>query len=893
MSLAAGTRLGPYEIQSAIGAGGMGEVYRARDTKLGRDVALKCLPDSFTHDEERVARFRREAQVLAALNHPHIGSIYGLEETAGQRYLVLELIDGETLAARLERGPLPVDEALAIAQHVAEALEAAHERSIVHRDLKPANVAFTADDRVKVLDFGLAKAQVSPSTTSADLTNSPTLASPVTLTGMGVILGTAAYMSPEQAKGRPADKRSDVWAFGCVLYEMLTGRRAFEGEDVSEILAAVLKSSPDFGALPPSLPPSVRALLEGCLEKDVRQRIGDVSTALFVLRRPQLSAAVAASGSRPARGSGIPNLVMVGLALVGAALGGAWWNRQPSPARPITRFTIPVQDGRGLSLSRRVLGVSPDGSRIVYSAEGQLFVRPLADFESRPLPGGESALTPGFSPDGQSVLFWTSGQVKRLAVTGGVPVTVCDVAPSPFGLSWTGDEILFVVPGANIMKVPPSGGTPSVLIPIKLADGLAQGPQLLPDGDTILFTLVRTGPSSREVERGQVVAQSLSTGRRKTIIGRGSDARYVPTGHIVYAVEGTLMAAAFDLATLEVKSAAVPVVEGVRRTTVSAGAEAQFALSPSGVLAYVPGPARAGRDDVFLFDRKGGGEALNMPPGSYGNPRVSPDGKRIALETSDSGEDFIAVYDLSRKSSLRRLTFGGNSRLPIWSGDGKHVVFQSDRDGTPAIFWQPVDGGPAERLTAPEAGALPVPESWLPRGDVFLFSVTRGSETRLCTFSVRDRKVVPYADVVSVGVPTDAVFSPDGRWVAYQVGQPGPGEATTFVQPYPPTGAKFQVARGGRPAWSSDGKELFFIPAPSQFLVVSVSTRPTFTVTEPTPVARRFGLAAPTNPRPYDMLPDGRLVAIAPADQGAGGPAEIRVVRNWFDELKAKVPPAR
>jgi Tol biopolymer transport system component len=354
-----------------------------------------------------------------------------------------------------------------------------------------------------------------------------------------------------------------------------------------------------------------------------------------------------------------------------------------------------------------------------------------------------------------------------------------------------------------------------------------------------------------------------------------------------------LMAVPFDLANLEVKGGPVPVVEGVRRAAMSSGGEAQYAFSPSGVLAYVPGPARAGRDDVFLFDRKGGGEGLNLPPGSYGNPRVSPDGRRIALDTSDGGQDYVALYDLSRKSSLRRLTFGGNSRLPLWSGDGRHVAFQSDRDGAPAIFWQPVDGGPAERLTAPDAGALAVPESWLPRGDVFLFSVTKGSETTLWTYSVRDRKASPFADVASVAVPTDAVFSPDGRWVAYQVGRSGSAEATTFVEPYPPTGAKFQVARGGRPLWSPDGRELFFIPAPSQFLVVSVSTEPTFTVTEPTPVPRRFGLASPTNPRPYDMLPDGRVVAVAPADQGAGAtPTEIRVVLNWFDELKAKVPTA-
>jgi eukaryotic-like serine/threonine-protein kinase len=895
MSLKTGARLGSYDILGPLGKGGMGEVYRARDTRLARDVALKLLPDTIAHDEERVARFRREAQVLAALNHPHIGSIYGLEEGASQRFLVLELVEGETLAARIARGPLPVEEALAIARQVAEALKAAHDTGVVHRDLKPANIGLTPDDQVKVLDFGLAKAEGTASPASVDLTNSPTLASPATLTGIGMILGTAAYMSPEQAKGRPADKRSDVWAFGCVLYEMLTGKRAFEGDDVSEVLAGVLKSTPDFGALPASLPTSVRLLLTGCLEKDPRQRVADVSTALFVLSHPQLDSRATPAASRVGRRSSVLPLLLAFVATaVLAAIGAGLWNRQPASPRPVTRFAFTVPGSRSLSLARRALAVSPDGSSVAYAAEEQLFVRDLAGFESRPIPGGDSALYPVFSPDGQSLVFWTNnGQLKRLAVTGGVPVTVCDgVSVAPFGIGWAGDQVLFVQPGGGILKVPASGGSPIAAIQLDPAQGLAEGPQLLPDGDTVLFTVVRgVQPSSTYWDRGQIVTQSLSTGRRKTIVERGADGRYVPTGHVVYAVEGTLMAVPFDLTKLEVKGAPVPVVEGVRRTAAWSGGEAQFAFSPSGVLVYIAGPARAGKDDLFLFDRKGGSEALNLPAGSYTNPRVSPDGTKVALESTDGKESSVWICDLSRKSSLRRLTFGGNNRFPLWSGDGTRVVFQSDRDGALAIYGQPIDGGPAERLTAPDASAFPVPESWLPRKDILLYCVTKGPDTTLWTLSLRDRKVAPFSDVRSVGAPTDAVFSPDGRWVAYQSGQSGSAEATLFVQPYPPTGARFQVARGGRALWSPDGKELFFVPAPSQFAAVSVGTQPNFSVGNPRLAPRRFGLAPPSSPRPYDMLPDGRLVAVSPADQNnPAAQSEIRVVVNWFDELKAKVP---
>ena len=891
MPLTSGTRLGPYEIVAPLGAGGMGEVYRAKDTNLGREVALKTLPASITHDAERLARFRREAQLLAALNHPHIGSIYGVEEMDGHRFLVLELVEGQTLAARIQNGPLPLEEALVIAREIAEALQSAHDKGIIHRDLKPANIALTEHDRVKVLDFGLAKATDASTSGSVEALNSPTITSPAMLTGMGVILGTAAYMSPEQARGREADKRSDVWAFGCVLYEMLAGRRPYEGDDVSDTLAAVLRSEPAWDALPPSVPPSIRSLIHGCLEKNPRERISDISTALFVLKHPLSSPVPAAAQAPPGRSSRFIAALAVGAIVTVGVAAVVLWPRQGAPAAPVMRFAVGLP-GSQFTLARRALALSPDGTRIVYAADGRLYLRSISDIEPRAIPGGNPGIHPSFSPDSQSVVFWTDAALKRISATGGPAVTICETTPSPFGIHWSDAGIIFVQPGTGIMRVSPNGGTPDMLVRVAAADGLAHSPQLLPDGDTLLFTLGAGGvPTSNFWDKAEIIVQSLKSGTRKTLIKGASDGRYVPSGHLVYMVEGTMMAVGFDLKKLEVTSGPVPIVEGIRRSAPAAGNASQFEVSATGVLIYVPGPARSGQEDVFLYDRKGQATPLKLPTGSYSFPRVSPDGKRIAVETTDGKQAVISIYDLSGASSLRRLTFGGNNRLPIWSADGTRIAFQSDREGDHAIFWQPVDGGTAERLTRAEPGTSHVPESWAPRSDVLLYSSTKASESTLWSFSVRDRKAARFSDVTSRAFPTDAAFSPDGRWVAYQSGDVGTGEAMTYVQPFPATGAKYEISRGGRPMWSRDGKELFFVPAPSQFMSVSIHTDPEFGFGSPVPVPRRFGLAPPANPRPYDILPDGRIVSVDAANlAGDQASAQIQVVLNWFEELKAKLP---
>jgi Tol biopolymer transport system component len=894
MPLPSGTRLGQYDVQASLGAGGMGEVYRARDTKLGRDVALKVLPQSVVHDAERLARFRREAQLLAALNHPHIAGIYEIGEADGTIFLALELIDGETLAARLQRGPIPVPEALEAAREIAAALEAAHDKGIVHRDLKPSNIAFSADGTVKVLDFGLARsAGTGSAAPDPNVMNSPTITSPLTLTALGVILGTAAYMSPEQAKGAVADKRADVWGFGCVLYEMLTGRRAFPGDDVTETMAAVIRGQPDWTALPASLPPAVRLLLEGCLEKDRRKRIADLSVARFVLeRRPELTAPAPEAQARR-RVWPVAALLLIAAALgAGAA---AWWNREVPAPQAVTRFTIPVQDARPLTLVRRGVAISPDGSKIAYSVNGRLLLRSMSELAARQIATADALTHPVFSPDGQSIAFWGDGALKRVALTGGLPVTICPISPSPISVSWSGAGIVFVDAVTGIQRVAPNGGTPELLVPRTDRDGLMHVAQLLPDGKTLLFAVGRiTGVEANFWDAAQVVAQSLETGHRTVLIRGGSNPIYVPTGHIVYAVEGVLMAVPFDATALEVRGGPIPVVEGVRRAAPAAGGEAQFAISESGALAYVPGAPRTADESVFLYDKDGAGTALPLPKGRYAYPRVSRDGRWLALEGHDGKESTVIVHQFSAATAPRRLTFGGNNRVPIWTRDGTRVVFQSDRDGDAGIFWQPLNGGGPERLTTAERGTTHVPESWSPIADVLLYSVNRGGASELWTYSLADRKATRFADVGSAAFPTNAAFHPSGRWVAYQAGDPGSGEATLFVRPFPPDGTKHQIDLGGRPIWSSDGRQLFFVPAPNRFNVVNVTLEPVFATTASADLPRPFGISPPASPRNYDMLPDGRIVGINSAGERGGTFAnEIHVVQNWFEELKARVTPAK
>ncbi|HYN06063.1 MAG TPA: protein kinase [Vicinamibacterales bacterium] len=905
-----GTTLGHYQVESLLGAGGMGEVYRARDTRLGRSVAIKVLPAAFVADPDRVARFEREAKVLASLNHPHIAALFGMEEVDGRRLLLMELVEGETLADRLRRGSCSVAEALHIGRQIAEALEAAHERGVVHRDLKPANVKITPDDTVKVLDFGLAKPGAA-SPTDPNLADSPTLS--MMASAAGVILGTAAYMSPEQAKGLPADARSDVFSFGAVFYEMLTGRQAFHGETGADVLASVLVREANLEALPPHMNPRIIELVRRCLEKHPKRRwqaSGDLRAEIESIARAsttERSQAPLSARPRPMWRRALPAAVA---ALVAATLTGVtMWNlRPPDPPRPsVVRLSFTLPGGQQILTAGRIaVAISPDAERLAYLTNTGLFTRLLSEPEGRLLPGADLAgglTSPMFSPDGRSILFWaTDRTLRRIPVTGGTTMVICP-AENPFGLSWDDRGILFAEAGKGILRVDPNGGTPQVLVALNaVKDGgkFAHGPQMLPDGETVLYTLA-IGVASDRWDRANIVTHSLTSGEEKVLIRGGSDARYLPTGHLVYASGGTLYAAAFDPARLALQGEAIPILEGIRRAGIGLSTgTAQFATSSTGTLVYLQGPAGAmsATHDLALVDRKGAVDPLKLPSGSYEYPRVSPDGKRVVMSTEVGNEAIVWVYDLSATTSPRRLGFEGKNRFPMWSGDGTRIVFQSDRENDQAIFWQRADGtGAAERLTKPEPGSAHVPEAWIPKSNMFLYRVTKEERSSLWTLSVADRSSRPFSDVKSA-ILTTASVSPDGRWVAYASSpMPSASQSAVYVEPFPPTGSKFQVSKHGdqghHPLWSPTGKELYYVPLPGQFVVVTVTTAPNFAFSHPTPVPRLFPVAPPTIPRPFDVTPDGRIVAPIAAGQGSLGAApvsQLNVVFNWFEELKARVP---
>ena len=665
MTMQPGARLGLYEIQSPLGAGGMGEVYRAHDAKLNRDVALKVLPELFALDPDRLARFKREAQVLASLNHPNIGGIYGFEESNGLQALVLELVEGPTLADRIAQGPIPVDEALPIARQIAEALEAAHEQGIIHRDLKPANIKLRHDGTVKVLDFGLAKlAHPEAAVGRVDVTASPTITSPAMMTGVGVLLGTAAYMSPEQAKGRAADKRSDVWSFGCVLYEMLTGRRPFDAEDVSDTLAAVLMREPDWPALSTHVPPQIVTLLKGCLEKDRRRRFADMSVAQFLLS-DQAAMTPAATGASPVRAKQAvwrrlagPAVALVLAGIVGTAV---WFGTRPIPPR-VARFPLTTASADALSLNGtdRDLAITPDGSRIVYVGNGgtEILMRSLDHIESIVVARG---LVRGVfvSPDGQWVGFTDNNRtLKTAAITGGPPLILTALDGGARGATWAPeDTILFATnnPATGLQRVSAAGGEPTVVTRPNRDRGEADHlwPEILPGGRGVLFTITAV---SGGLDAAQIAVLDLDTGAQTIVLRGGSHAHYVSTGHLVYTAGGELRAVAFNLSRREIQGTPVSVLPRVMTTTNGAG---DYAVAADGTLVYVdaPGTARAvGADRTLVWvDRAAREEPLAVPPRAYTQPRLSPDGTRIAVYIQDQEQD-TWMWDL-RRATLTRLTF--------------------------------------------------------------------------------------------------------------------------------------------------------------------------------------------------------------------------------------------
>jgi eukaryotic-like serine/threonine-protein kinase len=901
MPLAAGVRLGVYEVSAQIGVGGMGEVYLARDTKLGRDVALKVLPTAFALDAERVARFEREAKALASLNHPHIAALYGMEVAGDQHFLIMELVDGETLAERLSRGPIGVDETLRIAIQIADALEAAHDKGIVHRDLKPANVKITSDDQVKVLDFGLARALETSPVSGTDVTHSPTLS--VMATQAGVLLGTAAYMSPEQAKGSPADDRSDIFSFGSLLYEMLTGHQPFQGDGVPEMLASVLAREPDLTALPVNLNPQLTRILQRCFEKVPKRRwqaIADVRAELvWIATSPHpLSGGAAPGDQRKAlwRRAAVP----VGVALVAAAVaaGTATYMRPTAPAALPTRFSITAPPGETINIGGGPrFAISPDGTHIAYSTSGGLYVRALSEFEGiRIVPVGPTGVigNPMFSPDGQSVAFADAEALKRIPVHGGTPSTVCGLMPFQGGLSWDSDHIL--IGGASaIQQVTPSGGTPEDLVPLRQGE-FVWGPHMLPGGDWVLFTVAK-GITAEDWDEAQIVAQSITSHERRVLVENARDARYLASGHLVFARGGVLFAAPFDAERRALIGAPVPVVDGVERSNINGAAH--FSVSRMGSLIYLPGPTGLGerRVELIIADRNGSAEQVPLPPGPYDHPRISPDGRLLTYGTMGQDQN-VWVYDLRGAGAPRRLTFGGKNKFPIWSADGRHVAFQSNRDGALAIYWQAADGsGSAERLTEPAEATAHIPDAWLPDGDRFLFSIAKGATRTLWTYSLRDKKSVPFDGVESANsVPRAAAVSPDGRWVVYVAPTAqSPLLRSIFVKPFPATDATYQIGEmGQQPVWSRDGREIIFVPAGGGRLArVRIESGSGLVFSKPTEFQRAFtGNLAPTYERNYDVTPDGRLIGFgAPAQtQNIVSSPQINIVLNWSEELKRLVP---
>ena len=804
MPLSAGDRVGPYEITAKIGEGGMGEVWQARDTKLDRDVALKVLPEAFTSDPDRLARFEREAKVLASLNHPNIGSIYGLEEAEGVKALVLELVEGPTLADRISQGPIPLDDALPIAKQIAEALEAAHEAGVIHRDLKPANIKVREDGTVKVLDFGLAKA-LDPNP-EGDPSQSPTLTAAATQ--MGVILGTAAYMSPEQAAGQTSDKRSDAWSFGVVLYEMLTGQRLFTGETVSHVLAKVLDRELDLSALTTSTPPPIRRLLRRCLERKPKRRLGDLGEALSHLEEarapvddaPSAVALVPAVGQPAGWRQALP--WALGTLIVGSLIAGlaVWSVMQPESAR-LVRFAVAHDEALPLfmALVSPDVAIAPDGEHIAYltgsvglGAE-QLHVRPLDQLTSEILVAEGELNSPFFSPDSQSVGFYdrrvNPPVLQRVSVRGGPTSTICDLRGDLRGASWGADgSIVFASSDitSGLWRVAAVGGEPEQLTTPDPEQGAVDHlwPEILPGGEAVLFT-IRADP----IEDSQIAVLSLETGEVK-VIGPGSYPRYVPTGHVVYGVQGNLWAVAFDLNRLETVGDPVPVQEGV---LTKASGTANFSVSENGSLIYVPGVAVAGDARTLVWvDREGREEALMAPPAPYESPRVSPDGRYVAVEVRDPDNSDVMVYDLQRDTPTR-LTFDpGQDRHPLWSPDGQRVVFGSARAGTMNIYSRAADGtGPAERLTTSDS--IQLPQSWSADGQSLVIMDISGGQTDLNVISLGAESRTEELTQTEFN-EVYAEVSPDGRWIAYMSDESGQFEV--YVRPFPNVDdGRWQISR--------------------------------------------------------------------------------------------------
>jgi eukaryotic-like serine/threonine-protein kinase len=889
-----GRRIGEYEIVSRLGAGGMGEVYRARDRGLGRDVAIKMLPPAFTADRERLARFEREARVLASLNHPNIGTIYGLERIADVPALVLELVEGPTLADRLAQpsagGHQPsrgvaIAEALAIARQIADALEAAHEKGIVHRDLKPANIKITPAGTVKVLDFGLAKAGEG---SGPDVSHSPTLT--IGGTREGALLGTAAYMSPEQARGLPVDKRTDIWAFGCVLFELLTGSMAFPGATVSDHIAAILDRDPEWNALPASTPSAIERLLRRCLEKNPKRRLHDIADARMEIDDALIAPVVAPGPSRRRFDWLVWSVGAVSLATVSSWT--AWKiadSRRAPIVRPVTRFVI--QPPSVVSFNNEGgYAISPDGSQLAYVAgQGntqQLILRRLDEFEGAPVAGTQGALGPFFSADGQWVGFFSAGKLLKVSVRGGAaPISLCggiDMGGLN-GATWLGDDtVIFAGHERSLHRVSAEGGEPQPLTTIDQATHEVDhhSPAVLPGGRAMLFAV------HRSEDRFSIAVQSLESGHRKVLVESGFSPRYLPSGHIVFARGTAILAVPFDPNRLEIIGPPVTLVEHV--ATRARDGYGAFQLAESGALVFESGSSAAGRVLVWV-DRSGAEIPLAISPRAFTTPRVSPDGKTVAFAAGDGDRRDIWTYDLAA-DTLRRLTSEGDNQAPLWTPDGRRLTYTARREGVQRVMWVPANGdGPAESLTT--SPNLLWPNAWTVDSSALIYTEQPPTDlSRLFVLHLDGEHRSEPLTAYNRGGSRQARLSADGRWLAFTAADAGPVQV--YAGPFPPSGARHQVTvdNGREPKWSPNGRELFY-RFRTRVFAVPVDTTRGFSAGKPVvlfegPYVVGGGSVGGLD---YDVAPDGRFLMIKPTEEEQA-PPRLNIVLNWIDEVAHRVP---
>jgi serine/threonine protein kinase/Tol biopolymer transport system component len=882
VALTAGTRLGPYEVIAQIGAGGMGEVYRARDTKLGREVAIKILPEFFAGDPERIARFEREAKTLAALNHSHIAAIYGFEESNGLRALVMELVEGDTLANLIARGPIPPDEALPVARQIAEALEAAHEQGIIHRDLKPANIKVRRDGTVKVLDFGLAKLGRSM-ISRADATISPTITGPALETGAGMLLGTAAYMSPEQAKGREANARSDVWAFGCVLYEMLTGQRAFVGDDVAETLARVIRDEPQWNALPKTTAPAIHRLLRRCLQKDVGHRLPHIGVARLELDEalsPLVEPAPAHPASRRERAAWT-----VAAMLAVTTIAASVWAILPraSMEQPVYRMSVlPPENAQTTTVAAQArLALSPDAKRLAFVAvtsnrQMMLWVRNLDDLATRALPGTEGATSPSWSPDGQYLAFIAAGSLKKMDIGGGSAVTLTPAEVQGYGTWNQFGEIVFAAEArTGLLRIPASGGTAAPVTVLRDGETAHTDPFFLPDGRHFLYTVRHGG--GPEAPLNVYVGSTDAEEQHIHLLDGVANAMY-SDGHLLFVRDTTLMAQPFDVSRLTLTGQARPVA-----TNVALGGNTQrhgaFSVSADGVIAYQNAPAGA-VSQLTWFDRSGTRRETLGDAADYFEVELSPDDSRAAVSIRDParGTYDVWVVDVHR-GILQRLTSDpGIEQYPLWSPDGSRIAFSTLRDGRYGIFERSASGMGAEKALLTDDVPRPLGD-WSQDGHL-LFGGVGGSNrsSDLWAMSLGDEQKPKILDATPF-TEGGARLSPNGRWLAYTSNESGNVEV--YVARFPNLDAKWRVSRaGGRvPRWRRDGREIFF-EAPGGKIMAAAVTASGQTVDVGSIVELFQADIAEGLGRSFDVTADGQRFLVNVATRPAGAPP-ITVLLNW------------